>query len=147
MTAKTYADALGAMRAWINSRTTTLVGLGNPLQLGAHLKYVQGGQAGAYAFLEEQASIRSEDAPESPDMLAIMSAQIYGGTREAASLAATALAEEISSNMEGAGAVAVTASGASVLLLVADDIQGPSWFPDGSLPRYLLNFTVRMRPV
>jgi hypothetical protein len=31
--------------------------------------------------------------------------------------------------------------------MVSDDIQGPSWFPDGPLPRYLLNFTVRMRPV
>lgn len=147
MTGKTYADALGAMKAWINSRTTTLVGYGKPLQLGAHLKYVQGGQAGTYAFLEEQTSYRSADGPESPDMMAMMSAQIYGGTREAVALAARALAEEISSNLEGVGATVVTGNGDSVLLMVSDDLQGPSWFPDGTLPRMLLNFTVRMRPV
>lgn len=146
MTGKTYADALGAMRAWINSRTD-LAGIGKPLQLGAHLKYVQGGQAGTYAFLEEQLSFRSEDGPESPDMMAVLSAQIYGGTREAVALAARALAEEISSNLEGAGQTVTTGNGDQVLLMVSDDIQGPSWFPDGNLPRMLLNFTIRMRPV
>jgi hypothetical protein len=146
MTGKTYADALGAMKAWINSRTTTLVGPANPLRLGAHLKYVQGGQPDTYAFLEEQFSVRSDDGPESPDMLAALSAQIYGGTREAVAIAARALAEEISSGLEGVGQT-VTVGTDQVLLMVSDDIQGPSWFPDGSLPRMLLNFTVRMRPL
>jgi hypothetical protein len=142
VTARTYTDALGAMRAWINSRTDTLVGVDKPLTMGAHLKKVMGGQPTIYAFLEEQFSYRSDDAPESPDMMAAMSAQVYGGTREAVGTAATALAEEISSNLEGRGAIV---SGA--LLMVGDDIQGPSWFPDGDLPRMLLNFTVRMRPL
>jgi hypothetical protein len=142
MSARTYVDALAAMRAWINSRTTTLVGAGMPLVMGAHLKKVLGGEPATYAFLEEQFSYRSDDSPESPDMMAALSAQIYGGTREAVGTAAVALAEEISSNLEGTG---VTTSGA--LLMVSDDIQGPSWFPDGDLPRMLLNFTVRMRPL
>jgi hypothetical protein len=146
MAGKTYVDALGAMRAWINSRTATLVGIDKPLQLGAHLKYVMGGQPGTYAFLEEQLSYRSADGPESPDMMATLSAQIYGGTREATALAARALAEEISSSLEGIGQT-VTVGADTVLLMVSDDIQGPSWFPDGSLPRMLLNFTVRMRPI
>lgn len=146
MTGKTYVDALGAMRAWINSRTATLVGTGRPLELGAHLKYVMGGQPATYAFLEEQLSYRAEDSPESPDMMAVLSAQIYGGTREAVASAARALAEEISSGLEGIGQT-VTVGTDTVLIMVSDDIQGPSWFPDGSLPRMLLNFTVRMRPV
>jgi hypothetical protein len=142
---KTYVDALGAMRAWINSRTA-LVGAGRPLTMGAHLKHVQGGQPTTYAFLEEATSYRSPDAPENPDMMAMLSAQIYGGTREAVALAARALAEEISSNLEGAGQT-VAVGDESTLLMFSDDIQGPSWFPDGDLPRMLLNFTVRMRPV
>ena len=146
MTARTYADSLAAMRAWINSRTDRLVGIGNPLQLGAHLKKLQGGEPATYAYLEEQLSSRTDDAPESPDMLAVMSAQIYGGTREAVGTAAIALAEELSTYLEGAGQVVATAS-ADVLVMVVDGIQGPSWFPDGDKPRMLLNWTSRIRPL
>jgi hypothetical protein len=141
MTAVTYADAIGAMAEWINSRTGTLVGAGNPLQMGAHLKHPEGGNPAAYAFLEEGFSIRSEDSPESPDMLAVMSAQVYAGTRKAASDAATALAEELSTELTGRG---TSVTGARIM--VADDIQGPQWQPDRELPRYLLGFTVRIRP-
>lgn len=146
MAARTYADALGAMRAWINSRTATLVGLGNPLQLGAHLKYLEGGQPATYAFLEEQLSARAEDSPENPDMLALLSAQVYGGTREAATAGAVALAEELSTQLQG-GPQTVTTGAGDVLVMYADDIQGPSWFPDGNLPRMLLNWSVRVRPL
>lgn len=146
MSARTYADALGTMRAWINSRTGTLVGPGMPLQMGAHLKYLLGGEPATYAFLEEQLSTRSVDAPENPDMWATMSAQVYGGTREAVATAVTALAEEISTQLQGGGQVVQLDSG-SVLMMVADDIQGPSWFPDGDKPRMLLNWTTRIRPL
>lgn len=141
MTARTYVDAIGAMAAWINSRTAALAGAGNPLQLGAHLKRLGGGEPATYAFLEEQFSSRSEDSGENPDMMAALSAQVYGGTREAAAAAATALAEELSTELCGRE---VAAAGA--LLFVADDIQGPSWFPDGDTARYVLNWTTRMRP-
>lgn len=146
VSARTFVDALGAMRIWINSRTTTLVGQGLPLEMGAHLKYVQGGQPKTYAFLEEQLSFASDDAPENRDMIAALSAQVYGGTREAATAAAVALAEEISSNLEGVGATVTLPSGQSVVIRFADDIQGPSWLPDGDLPRLLLNWSVRMGP-
>lgn len=144
---RTYADALGAMRAWINSRTDRVVGVGMPLQLGAHLKKLQGGEPATYAFLEEQFSSRSADAPESPDMMAALSAQVYGGTREAATAAAVTLAEELSDYLDGSTAATVVTTLGNVRLLVGDDIQGPSWIPDGDLPRLVLNFTVRMQPV
>ena len=143
MTARTYVDALAAMREWINSRTTTLVGPDKPLWLGAHLKKLSGGEPRAYAFIEEQFSLRSADSPESPDMQAVLAAQIYGGTREAATTAAVALAEEISTNLEGGP---VTVAGVGAVLYAADDIQGPTWLPDGEVPRLILNWTVRMRP-
>jgi hypothetical protein len=140
MPARTYVDSAAAMREWINGRTVTLTGVGNPLQLGAHLKKVTGGQPVTYAYLEEQVAFLSVTA-ESPDMIAVLSAQVYGGTREAATAAAVALAEELSTQLDGRPA-AVTGA----LILALDDIQGPSWLPDGDLPRLLVNFTVRMQP-
>lgn len=142
MAARTYTDAMGAMRDWINGRTTTLVGPGYPLQLGAHLKKLGGGEPATYAYLEEQFSVRSTDSGENPDLMAALSAQVYGDTREAATAAAVALAEEISSQLEGQGVQV-----GSTLLMVSDDITGPSWTPDADKPRLLVNWTVRARPV
>lgn len=141
MTARTYVDAVGVMRAWINSRTTTLVGPGLPLQMGAHLKKISGGAPAAYAYLEEGISFRSDDSGENPDMLAGLSAQIYADTREAAAAGATALAEELSTQLDGRETAV-----AGALIYAVDDIQGPSYVPDGERPRLLLNWTVRLRP-
>lgn len=138
--AETYADATAAMAAWINARPT-LVGLTKPLQLGAHLRKIGGGEPKAYAFLEENVSVRSDDSAENPDMMAALTAQVYGGTRESATKAAVALAEALSTELCGCQAAVPGA-----VLFVSDDIQGPSWFPDGDTPRLLLNWTVRMRP-
>lgn len=139
--AVTYVDAVGAVREWINGRTATLVGVGHPLGLGAHLKHVQSATPVVYALIEELSSTRTTDSAESPDMDAFLSAQVYGGTREAATTAAVALAEELSTELNGRQ---VTIGGA--VLCVADDFSGPSWFPDGDTPRLLLSFHVRMRP-
>jgi hypothetical protein len=142
MAGLTYVDAVGAMKDWINSRAATLVGVGHPLQQGAYLNHPKVAAPVAYAYLEEQFSTRSIDSPESPDMAAALSAQVYGGTREAATLAAVALAEELNTQLCGRPVIVGT-----TILQVADDIQGPSWVPDGDVPRLLINFTVRMRPV
>lgn len=131
------------MQEWINSRTATLVGVGHPLQQGAHLKKISGGAPAAYAYLEEGIAFRSADSPENPDMLASFAAQIYAENRKAASLAATALAEELSTQLEGRE-TAVTGAGA--VIYAVDDIQGPAYVPDGDRPRLLLNWTVRVRP-
>lgn len=143
MSALTYADAVGAMREWINSRTATLVGVGHPLQQGAHLKKISGGAPAAYAYLEDVFSLRSDDSPESPDMIAALGAQIYADTREAATAAAVALAEELSTQLTGQPWLIPVAG---VTIYAADDIQGPSFVPDGDRPRLLLNWTVRVRP-
>jgi hypothetical protein len=140
MSALTYVDAVGAVRAFINGRTTTLVGLGYPLQKGAHFKRLDGAADATYALLTESASYRSSGA-ESPDMMAVIDAQVYGGTREEATAAAVALAEELSTVLNGP---AVSVPGAT--LFAADEFTGPLWAPDGDLPRLSLTFTVRMRP-
>jgi hypothetical protein len=137
----TYVDSVAAVRAWINGRTTTLVGSGKPLQKGAHLRHLDGAASATYALIEEVGAVRSDDAAEDPDMVSILSAQVYGGTREAATAAAVALAEELSSQLCGC-AVAVTGA----TLFVADDIQGPTWAPDEDVPRLIVQFSVRLRP-
>lgn len=136
-----YADAIRAVAAWINSRTTTLVGDGYPLQKGAHFKHLDGAAAACYALLEAAPAYLGGGA-ESPDMMAQINAQVYGGTLEAATAAAVALAEEIATQLTG---VPATAGGA--LLMVADDISGPTYAPDGDFPRLLVTFTVCLRPV
>jgi hypothetical protein len=138
----TYVDSVSVIRAWINGRTATLVGAGHPLQKGAHLKHLDGAASATYALIEEITALRSDDAAEDPDMMSVLSAQVYGGTREAATAAAVALAEELSSQLCGCQA-AVTGA----LIFVADDIQGPTWAPDNDVPRLIVQFTVRVRPV
>lgn len=145
MSAQTYADAAGVMAAWINSRTETLVGDGHRLQMGAHLKLLGGGEPVVYAYLTEQVSLRSDDSAENPDMLAVLSAEVYGGTRQAATLGAVALAEELSTWITGSPIYVSTDAGGA-WILAADDIQGPQWLPDGDHPRLLVGWTARVRP-
>jgi hypothetical protein len=140
MVAQTYVDAVGAVRAWINGRTATLVGLGHPLQKGAHFKRLDGAADATYARLSEGISVRGAGA-ENPDMDASLLAEVYGGTREEATAAAVALAEELSTVLCG-----TAASVPGAVLFVVDDITGPLWAPDGDLPRLTLTFTVRVRP-
>lgn len=137
----TYVDSVAVMRAWINGRTATLVGLGHPLQKGAHLKHLDGAASAAYALIEEVTALRSDDSPEDPDMMSVLAAQVYGGTREAATAAAVALAEELSGQLAGRQSAVPGA-----VIFVSDDIQGPTWAPDQDAPRMIVQFTVRVRP-
>jgi hypothetical protein len=145
VTAQTYTDAVGAVKAWIDSRPT-LVGLGNPLQKGAATKVLT--TPACFAYLEETTTFQG-GGPENPDMLAGIGAQVYGPTREAATLAAVALAEELSAfALAGRSAVVTLHDGTQAQLLVADDITGPSWFPDeDDTPRLLVQFSVQVRPI
>jgi hypothetical protein len=136
----TFVDAVGALRSWINAQTATLVGAGNPLQKGAHLHHLVGARPAVYALLEELPSRHSDDSPEDPDMIAVVSFQVYGDTREAATAGAVALAEALTS-LTGTPALVEGAT-----LQAADDVQGPSWIPDGDTPRLILQATVRMSP-
>lgn len=145
MPARTYVDSSGVFAAWINSRTSTLVGPGNPLQMGAHLKLIGGGEPATYAYLEEQMSARTDDSGENPDMTCLLSAQVWGGTRKAATDAAVALAEEISTWIAGSPIYVAYESGAA-WILAADDLQGPQWLPDNEHPRLLFSWSARVRP-
>lgn len=139
----TYVDAVGRMSDWINAQSTDLVGPGNPLQHGAHFQYLRGATPAVFALIEELPGRTSDDSPEDPDMMAVLSFQVYGTngvTRKAATAGAVALAEALGS-LKGMPAVVPGA-----VLWVADDVQGPYWAPDGDTPRLILQATIRMRP-
>lgn len=141
MQVSTYVDAVGALAAWINSRTGTLVGAGRPLQKGAHFKHLGGAAPAVYVLVEALPSRPSDGNAEDPDMLAQLSLQVCGGNMESATIAATALANELITELNGRPRVAAGAT-----LQVADDMQGPYWSPVGDLPRLIITATVRMQP-
>ncbi len=129
-----FADAEQVARDWTNSRTGTLVGPGNPLAKGAFREPLRGdNQPWAEIQLVGGAAALSA---ENPDMRAMLSWLVYARTREAASLAATAVANELEALDGRAGAGAV---------LVADNVTAPFWSPDGPVPRYVVSADLFLR--
>lgn len=141
----TFVDAVGAVRTWINSRTTTLVGEGKPLSKGAYLRDHDGAADRCYAVLTLLPSTGAAGAAESPQMFARVEAQVYGPTIEAITNASMGLADEISTGLAGQWTV-VGSGSAAVQIWVGDDISGPYDLPDGNLPRHVLDFTLVMQP-
>lgn len=140
-----YVDAVGAFRDWINSRTTTLVGQGNPLQKGAYLRDHDGSPDKCYAVLALLPGTTAAGAAESPQMYARISASIYGPSIEAVTKASVAYADEIVTGLAGQW-VTVRSGTDAVQLWAADDVTGPSDLPDGNLPRHIVDCTVIMQP-
>jgi hypothetical protein len=140
-----YVDAVGAFRDWVNSRTDTLVGPGNPLQKGAYLRDHEGTPDKCYAVLTLLSGTTALGAAESPQMYARISASIYGPTIEAITRASIAYADEIVTQLAGQR-VTVRDSGDGVQIWVGADVVGPSDLPDGNLPRQIVDCTVIMQP-
>jgi hypothetical protein len=70
-------------------------------------------------------------------MRAVISAQVYGPTRQSASDAAVAYCEALEPLHQGFRAN--TPSG--VEIVGVESIDGPSWQPDGEDPRYVVDAT------
>jgi hypothetical protein len=138
---RTYVDAVGAAKTWINGRTDTLVGEGNPLQKGAEAKPLDGAATACYAYLSVVGTTHFGGA-ENPDTAARLSAQVYGPNTRSVALAASALADEITTELAGRWADVPGAR-----MYVADDVDGPSDQPDGNLPREVVDFTVILTPI
>lgn len=137
-------DAIGAARTWINGQAD-LVGMGNPLQKGAHLKELDGAPDASYAWLTLSPGTGTTGGAESPQMLARISAAVYGPTEEATSKASVALADAVVTRLAGQWTV-VGEVGSQVQIWVGDDLSGPSSVPDGDLIRHLVDFTLIMQP-
>lgn len=144
----TFVDAVGAARAWINSRESTLVGPGHPLTKGAYLRELDGAADKCYALLTLLPGTAARGGAESGggQMHARIQAAVYGPTLEAVSLASVALADEVATALAGQWTTVELSSG-PVQVWVGDDISGPSDLPDGNLPRHLVDFTLVMQPV
>jgi hypothetical protein len=140
----TFADAEGAVKAWVNSLTTDLVGAGKPLAKGAHLSAdpLHGARNVCYALLNQVGGGAAFGA-ENPDQRARISARIYGPSKEAAALAAAGYANALVALATGA---AVAVSGAQILTVDPDTISGPLWTPDFGEPRYLIDADFYLRP-
>jgi hypothetical protein len=130
----TYLDAGGAVKQWVNGLTATLVGAGNPLQLGVSLKQRDGAATVPYGYLVEMPA-QLWGGAEHPSMAASIQLQVYGPTKESASDAALAYCEALIPLVTGARVN--LPSGVSILAV--DNVQGPQWFPDGDEPRYIVD--------
>ncbi len=139
----TFADAEGAVKAWVNS-LTDLVGKGKPLAKGAHLSAdpLHGARNVCYALLNQVGGSTALGA-ENPDQRARISARVYGPSKEAAALAAVGYANALVALATGA---AVAVSAALIVTVDPDTIAGPLWAPDFGEPRYLVDADFYLRP-
>lgn len=89
-----FVDATGILKDWINAQTVSLVGPGNPLPLGAHLRLLRSPGQGAYAMLSK---VGGDDnwTTERVASRARISASIFAFTEEDATLASVAYANTI----------------------------------------------------
>ncbi len=143
MTLPAFVDAEAVIRAWINTRTATLVGAGLPLPLGCHLNRLRSPQAGAYCLLERIGGY--DDRGDAPIDTARVSFQVYASTKQAAALAATALANELRTALDGSQ-TPVVVDGATRRILAVDSITGPSFYPDGDEDRYVVDALILVTP-
>lgn len=130
-----FYDAKALVRAWINSQTATLIGVGKPLQLGAHLakpRPLRSPSKGAIAYLSNLPGSESPDLPEAPMQRARISAQIYASTQEAVDTAAAAYMNALIGLRNPPG-------GVSPVLRFVTDIAGPNEVPDGDWPRVVVD--------
>lgn len=140
MTAPTFLDAEGCVRAWVNTRAA-LVGVGKPLQKGALLNRQHGAASAPYVVLAIVAGGPDLGA-EAPSQSARLSGLVYGRTKEQASKAALAYANElVALSLRGPTLVTWTTDGAwtSATILTVDGISGPLWLPDLEEPRYVVD--------
>lgn len=131
-------DAEAAARAWINSRTGTLVGPDHPLPKGAVLTRLDGPPPPVYVLVTDPVGASLAFGVESPDMRAPLSFQVYGPTKGAAAAGALALANEMLSELAGRPALVDLPDGSSATILVVDNVDGPAWQPDFGSPRYVV---------
>lgn len=143
MTLAAFVDAESVVRAWLNSRTGTLVGVGNPLPLGVHLRALRSPDRGAYAIMERIGGF--DDRGDAPIDTARLSFQVYASTKEAAAIAATALANELRTGLDGTQRTVVV-DGATRRILGVDSITGPSFYPDGDEARYVVDALILVTP-
>lgn len=148
-------DAEGALAAWINSLTSTLVGAGKPLELGAWVgdgprgtDRPRGPYKGAYAVLTVVGG--PVEAPGGiPFSYPRVSASIYGVTKLQASTAAVAYTNTLRTLAGQPVTVTWTPPDnvqRTAVLQSVEQITGPLLVRGGSEPQYLVDAIVAVSP-
>jgi hypothetical protein len=140
-------DVDGAVRAWVNSRTATLVGVGKPLPNGLHHGTRSPGQ-GAWGEIRGPSSRQLTDVADMPRVSIAVKAvggKVDGGAYGAAERAARALALEIGER-HGVGTV-TTARGDVIRIIAFGDVQGPVYSGnEGGEETFVVDFVPVMQP-
>jgi hypothetical protein len=135
-----FVDSTGILKTWLNTQTTTLVGPGKPLPLGAHLKQLRSPGRGAYVLLSRVGGDDNWTA-ESVASRVRISSSIFGWTEEATDSAANAYANTILQIK------ALKPVVSSVKLQNVDSMSGPLLMPDnGEGVHHLFDFDLYLIP-
>lgn len=149
-------DAVGALRAYMNGRTTTLVGDGHPLALGVWLgdgprenSRPRSPYRSAYAVLSQAGGVLQATS-QAPFHLPRVSASIYGITSVTAEAAARAYTDELFILSENAPVTVtwtVDSVERSAVIRSIDSITGPLEVANrGPEPRYLVDAVLVCTP-
>lgn len=134
-----FVDAEGLVRAYLNTLTGTLVGVGKPLPLGVHLNRLRSPQAGPYGLLTRVGGY--DDPGEGNLDFARLSVAVYASTKQAAATAAVAVANTFRA-LDGAP-VAVAGFG---VIGATQSISGPLYQPDADEDRYIVDVVIALHP-
>jgi hypothetical protein len=114
------------LRAWVNSKTSSLVGQGLPLSRGAYLRQQASPADGAYATVHSTGKPGDAVAESDPGLSTVSAAfLVFAPVEETAENAAAALASEI----ELLTGMPQAAGSSGYMVLVADNLRGPVSVP------------------
>lgn len=132
-------DTEGALRTWLNTLTSSLVGNGQPMPAGVFLEDQRSPAKGARGVISR---IGGSDAlgPEDPADLARMSCAITSTTRLSAAAAAGAYANALRT----LSVVQPVMTAYGCVIRLASNISGPVYIPNATkaLPQYLVDADV-----
>lgn len=135
MTAPAFCDDEALVAEWVNG--SPIAGSnGGPVVKGAHLQKLRTGAAGSFLVIS---SLGGPDDDDVNIFLARVSAAAYGASKADAKATAVAYA-----NLLRSQAAPVRLSGAT--LYAVEDVDGPTWVPDGAEPRYIVDATFVFQP-
>lgn len=136
MTAPAFCDDEALVQQLVNA--SSIAGSnGGVLAKGAHLQRLRSGAAGSFLVLS---SLGGDDGDGEPNLhYARVSAAVYGQSKADAMAAAVAYA-----NLLRTVAAPVVLTGAR--LYAVEGIDGPTWAPDGTEPRYIVDADFVFQP-
>lgn len=129
-------DTEGCLRTWLNSLTTSLVGLGQPVNLGFSLELRRSPGSGTYGLLSRIGGLDGFGVEAAADMARI-SCSIFSTTRKAAAAGAIAYANTLRTISTVQPAMAAF----DATIRQVDNLTGPTYIfnPAKALPQYLVD--------